>query len=299
MADPLILLGPPRSFTSVTSAMLGQHPQMYGLPEVHLFVADTVAELFLYYKISGPRRSHGLLRTIAEVYMKTQNKKTVDLAKAWLIKNKKTSTAEVFQKIVSKVDPKIVVEKSVTTVWKPAHLQRVAKVFPNARFVHLTRHPRGQCESMMEALKTETGLTRQMQDHSTTPPTTDPQILWYNIHSNIVNFLKDVPEERYIHVRGEDLLQNPDKYLREVSGWLGLRTDDEAIEEMKHPERSPFSKLGPPNAPFGNDPKFIKEPELRPARAKSQSLEGALSWRDDVPGFTDEVKEMARSFGYE
>ncbi|MCB1700662.1 MAG: sulfotransferase [Halioglobus sp.] len=299
MSAPLILLAPPRSFTSVTSAMLGQHPQMYGLPEVHLFVADTVGELFFYYKITGPRRSHGLLRTIAEVYMKTQNKKTIDLAKAWLIKNKNMPTAEVFHKIVSKIDPKIIVEKSVTTVWKPANLQRVEKVIPNARYIHLTRHPRGQCESMMEALETESGLTPQMQDHSTTPPTTDPQILWYNINSNIVDFLKDIPKERHMRIRGEDVLQNPDKHLREMSEWLGLRTDDEAIDEMKHPERSPFSKLGPPNAPFGNDPKFIKDPALRPARAKSQSLEGSLSWRDDIPGFTDEVKAMAKSFGYE
>jgi len=283
----------------VISAMLGQHPQMYGLPEVHLFVADTVGELFFFYKITGPRRTHGLLRTISEVYMKTQNKKTIDLAKAWLIKNKDTSTAEVFQKIVSKVDPKIVVEKSVTTVWKPANLQRVNRIFPNARYIHLTRHPRGQCESMIEALKTETGLTREMLDHSTNPPTTDPQILWYNIHSNIVNFLENVPQERYMRVKGEDVIQDPDTYLREMSGWMGLRTDDEAIEEMKHPERSPYSKLGPPNAPFGNDPKFIKEPALRPARAKVLSLEGPLSWRDDIPGFTDEVKEMARLFGYE
>ena len=278
--------------------MLGQHPEMFGLPEVHLFVADTVGELFYFYKIAGPRRQHGLLRAIAEIYMKKQTQQTIDLAKAWLIKNKDTSTAEVFQKLVHSVEPRMILEKSVTTVWRPKHLQRVPEVFPNARYIHLSRHPRAQCESMMEALKTEVRLTREMQDHSTTPPTVDPQILWYNIHSNICSFLETIPQDRQLHLRGEDVLQDPDTCLRTTAEWLGLRTDDEAVEEMKHPERSPFSTIGPPNAPFGNDPKFLKEPVLRPARAKAQSLEGPLSWRSDIEGFTDDVKEMATNFGY-
>jgi len=43
MNHPLLILASPRSFTSVICAALGQHPQMYELPELHLFVADTLA----------------------------------------------------------------------------------------------------------------------------------------------------------------------------------------------------------------------------------------------------------------
>ena len=66
---------------------------------------------------------------------------------------------------------------------------------------------------------------------------------------------------------------------------------------MKHPERSPLSTVGPPNAPCGSDPKFLQKPELRPARVKPQSLDGPLSWRDDV-GFSEEVRALAHEFGY-
>jgi hypothetical protein len=38
---PLFILAPPRSFTSVICGMIGQHPQMYGLPEVNLFAGET------------------------------------------------------------------------------------------------------------------------------------------------------------------------------------------------------------------------------------------------------------------
>jgi hypothetical protein len=152
---------------------------------------------------------------------------------------------------------------------------------------------------MLEAVENEPNIARQMMDHSTTPPTPDPQILWLALHENILEFLKTVPAERQMRLRGEDVLMDPDRYLTDMCSWLGLRTDAEALDEMKHPERSPYSVLGPPNAPYGNDPKFIKEPALRPTRAKPQSLDGELSWRSDIPGFSEEVKALARRFGYE
>jgi hypothetical protein len=92
---------------------------------------------------------------------------------------------------------------------------------------------------------------------------------------------------------------NPDLYLAEVVEWLGLRTDEQAIEEMKHPERSPFASVGPINAPFGNDGKFLHDPRLRPLRpGKEPSLEGPLAWREDGKGFSPEVMQLAAEFGY-
>ncbi|MEA3277491.1 MAG: sulfotransferase, partial [Pseudomonadota bacterium] len=41
----LIILSPPRSFSSVVSTVIGQHPDLYGFPELHLFIGDTVQEV--------------------------------------------------------------------------------------------------------------------------------------------------------------------------------------------------------------------------------------------------------------
>ena len=299
MNDPIIVLAPPRSFSSVVSAMLGQHPQTYGLPELHLFVGDTVRDLFILYKVAGPRRQDGLLRAIAELFMKTQTPKTVQLAKQWLMTHLDTPTSEVFEKIIARAAPRRVVEKSVTTVWRPNHLQRLGEKFPNAQFIHLTRHPRAQGDSMIEVVKNDRAVRKEVLDFSVAPPVVDPQVLWQKIHLNIVDFLATVPPRRQLRVRGEDVVLEPDVQLRQIADWLGLRTDAEAIEQMKHPEASPFSKLGPPNAPFGSDPKFIKEPALRPGRVQTQSLDGPLGWREDGQGFAENVKDLARRFGYE
>jgi hypothetical protein len=279
--------------------MLGQHPQTYGLPELHLFVGETVRDLFVLYKVAGPRRQDGLLRAIAELFMKKQNPKTVQLAKQWLLTHLDTSTTEVFQKIIDRAAPRRVVEKSVTTVWRPNNLQRIEKGFPNARFIHLTRHPRAQGESMIEVVEKDPAIKKEVLDHSVVPPVVDPQVLWYKINRNIVDFLATVPQERQLRVRGEDVLVDPDNRLRDICERLGLSSDANAIEQMKHPERSPFSVLGPPNAPFGSDPKFIKEPALRPVRANPRSLAGPLGWREDGQEFASNVKELAASFGYE
>jgi hypothetical protein len=126
----------------------------------------------------------------------------------------------------------------------------------------------------------------------------DPQRGWYVLNMNIVTFLNSVSHSQWIRVRGEDLLANPDQVLQQIADWIGLRTDNAAIEEMKHPERSPYACFGPPGARIGNDILFLQNPVARPVRVESYSLEGPLGWRHDGRGFLPEVKELARNFGY-
>ena len=118
------------------------------------------------------------------------------------------------------------------------------------------------------------------------------------LHRNISEF-RAVPASQARACSQRGLGRLPGRGLRQVLAWLGLRTDDEAIEEMKHPERSPYACYGPPSAYFGNDRAFLRGPVLRPARAEKHSLEGPLSWCDDGREFSAEVRELAQKFGYE
>ncbi len=299
---PLIILAPPRSFSSVASAMLGQHPQMYGLPELNLFAGENIDQLIEYFESEGhrtDRRWDGLLRVIAELFMGKQTEGTVKLARKWVMNHRDESTVGVFEKIMKRAAPKIVVEKSITTVWNDEMLGRALNAFPETRFIHLTRHPRSHGQSMMELTKKRGWkIARGIYDHSTTPPTPDPQLLWYRTHRRIIDALAIIPDERKLQVRGEDLLQNPEQKMAEIAQWMGLRTDTEAIEEMKHPERSPFASIGPDNAPMGSDHKFLEDPALKPYRVKEVSLEGKLAWRDDIDGFFPETVDLAVQMGY-
>ena len=108
-----------------------------------------------------------------------------------------------------------------------------------------------------------------------------------------------VPADQQMRVRGEDLLAEPDEVLCRIATWMGVRSDAPAIEEMKHPERSPYAFLGPPGARYGNDAFFLQDPAFRPGRSGLHYLEGPLSWRNDGQGFSPEVMRLAQEFGYE
>jgi hypothetical protein len=298
-ADPVFILAPPRSFTSVVCAMLGQHPQMFGLPEVHLFVGETLGQVWGYYSQPGRRFARaGLLRAVAQLYAGEQTVQTVMLANQWVQRRLSCDTGSVFQELMEQANGAILLDKSPVTAERGEYLARMKRAFPNARYIHLLRHPRGVGESVIDTFGGRGLESRGFVDYSTDPPTPDPQRMWYSLHTNILAFLDGVCDEQHYTVRGEDLLNEPDRYLGDIAAWLGLRTDAAAISEMKHPERSPFACFGPVNAVFGGDPKFMSDPTLKPGGVAIHNLDDPLSWRDDGRGFSPEVKELAQDFGY-
>ena len=308
--QPVFVLAPPRSFSSVVSTMLGQHPQMYGLPELELFAAETVGEWWDLCAEATFPRAHGALRAIAELFFGEQTEESVKLARGWLRRRAHFTTGYFLEVLAERVHPRTVVDKSTSNVYQPKSLRRAAEMFPGARFIHLVRHPRGHGESVLKFLREREKEGRVPAMHwmrrlAAWPGANDygteldPQRGWYALHGKIRKFLESVPLEQQLRIRGEDVVTDPDLHLRKIAGWLGLRTDDAAINEMRHPERSPYACFGPPGARFGNDRFFLENPALRHARAQPQSLEGALSWREDGHGFSPNVKRLAREFGYE
>jgi hypothetical protein len=319
---PLLVLGAPRSFTSVVGAMLGCHPQMYGLPETHLFQCETLEEWWRGIPEATWSMSHGVLRAVAELYFGGQTEATVRRARGWLRRRLHLSTGILLEALAERIAPRLLVDKSPNTVWSMDYLRRAHALFPQARFVHLTRHPRAHGESVLKYLahkakewETEQGgplpPNHWLVTLCTFPPppgitpepaapagTLDPQWGWYALNRNITDFLEGVPAAQVYRVRGEDILTDPDSALPPLAEWLGLRDDPEVVEEMKHPERSPYAFFGPPGAQLGNDFFFLQSPALRPGRAEPVSLEGPLSWRPDGAGFAPEVRQLAQEFGY-
>ncbi len=316
LPPPLFVLAPVRSFTSVVCAMIGQHPQMYGLPETNLLCHATVGGR-LQSARNSPHRSvlHGLLRLVAEVYFSAQTEYTVQCAREWLRAHSALETEQLFRLLARKLFPRVLVEKSPSSTNRIQCLRRIAAKFPSARYVHLLRHPRGHGESVIRAIDHESARRDLPPEHwllqvaTYRPPHRacrdrrhdaylDPQHWWYDRNRLILEFLESVPAARQMRVRGEAILSNPDQELSAVAAWLGLRTDPAAIDLMKHPERSPYAFLGPPGAKFGNDEFFLRDPLFRPSQTSSHTLDGPLSWRIDGGEFLPEVKALASELGY-
>jgi hypothetical protein len=301
MASPLFLLAPPRSYTSLINAMIGQHPQAFGLPELCLFNADQLKGLWV--RISDEmgddaKTRQGLLRAVAEIYAGEQTAAAIIMANHWAAAREERSTASVYQELVAKIDPLIPVEKSPAYAISLKRMRAMREAFPDARFLHLIRHPVAQCKSVMSLNDGAFALYVNSIEFLDDRAVIEPQFAWHDLNVEILNFLDEVPPHLQMRIRGEDIICDPRRYLGIICRWLGIRDDDEAIEEMMHPERSPFACFGPINALFGNDPNFLRGPTFRPHKVKFPPLDQPVPWRDDSKGLRPEVIALAQEFGY-
>src|SRR5689334_2521180 len=113
--QPLFILSPPRSFSSVVCGMLGQHPQCYGLPELHLFFAEDLGGV-----MQGTIRDsmvNGLLRTLAQLHDGEQTDAGIIRARQWAMTRSTWPIRRVFDHIQELVGPRLLVEKSPATTY--------------------------------------------------------------------------------------------------------------------------------------------------------------------------------------
>jgi hypothetical protein len=294
---PIFLLAPPRSFSSVICSVIGQNPELFDSPELNLFRAKTMSEFI------GRVRPHmGLNRFVAQLYAGEQTIESVVMARNWVLARRLRTTAEVHRELCAKIAPRALVQKSPRYQRRLAYMEAVLEAFPNARFLHLLRHPLGMCQSFLEMRERPAQLlacaSMGAVDRSGPEPIADPQILWHDYNLRILRFQQSVDPSRWLAIKGEDFLTAIDDQLKRLCIWLGVSDAPEAISAMKRPEESPFASFGPLNAVGGNDGKFLGDARLRPYVRREESLNGPLPWRPDGAGFHPRVVEMARSFGY-
>ncbi|MBF0393759.1 MAG: sulfotransferase [Alphaproteobacteria bacterium] len=286
-AAPVFVLCPARSFSSVVSCCLGEHPALYGLPEMYLFVADTVGELIGKAARRGPFMLHGLLRVLAELREGGQSEAGVEAARAWLAARPDMGTAALYHEVAEMVAPRACVDKTPSYAF-PRNLRRLIAAWPDARFLHLGRHPRPTGISLRNARSK--GLR--------TIDAAEIERYWHRTHADLAEFGAGLPPGRYMYLRGEAFLAEPRLWLGQIAEWLGISGAPEAIEAMCHPETSSYARPGPANAPYGHNPGFLEDPRLRIGAPPPASLAGPLDWMPDGDGFAANTIGLARRLGY-
>lgn len=293
MPEPLIILCPARSFSSIVSAIIGQHPDCYGLPELNLFLGDTLGEAWHAYPTMRFVGRDGLLRVLSQLHDGEQTNRATRDARKWIDQHSDWPIRKVFDHIQELVGDKVLIEKSPSTTIKREYMERIFNIFPNTNILHLVRHPRGTGESLI-TLRADFGV-------SDLPALRDPEDAWRTTHELIMNLTEELPLGQCMRLKGESLLANLDTYLPQICEWLGISTAADAVGAMMHPEESPYAKPGPRTAPRGNDPNFLANPVLdhaRLAKLKEPRLDGELKWR---PGemFEPETRKLAKQLGYQ
>jgi hypothetical protein len=194
------------------------------------------------------------MRAVAELHFGSQTADTLAQARGWLNDRRDWSTRRVFDSLLDKIRPRTGVDKSPFTTRFPGSMARARAMYPHARFLHLTRHPVAAVRSMHDYFGKDNGRVGWNWYAR----------MWCSAHQAVLDFTATLPPGQVLRVRGEDLLREPDMHLPRVAAWLGIRTDADAIEAMKHPENSPFARAAAVQGWAGYDPKFLNDPRLRP-----------------------------------
>jgi hypothetical protein len=261
--EPLFILSPPRSYSTVITAMLAGHPDIYSLPEMLLFTAPTVGEL-LTVPQQGPTipkrwleaRQSGPKRAVAELHEGCQSRDALLRAEDWLNHHSGWTTARLMDHLRSLIRERLVVEKSPDTTSADERLRRCLETYPDAYYLHLTRHP-AHCQRSMHKL-----WAHIYQDHDVAL-VARAAAAWYRAHLRIMRALDELPSGQSMRVRAEDILLAPDVWLPKILGWLDLPAPAESIDRMLNPQNWCFANTGPDGTLYGGDISFMRSPSLR------------------------------------
>jgi Sulfotransferase family len=294
---PVFLLATPRSYSSVITAMIGQHPEMVGFPELKLFAYDTIRELEEslpeYWRRRGARhRSPGLVRAVAQFAFGGQEIASLNKAQTWLRDRAHWSGADMLDFLLAFHSPRRGIEKSPENVESDEALRRLSSAYPRAKYLHVTRHPVSTQKSLQDhLLRRFPGYTMAGQPMSGISG-------WVATQQRILGFAASLSPDRYFRIKGEDILGSHRTALTSIAAWLGHRTDEDAITAMMRPEESPFACEGPRGSGVtgGLDPEFLRNPSLRPAQP-APALEPPAGWIDDAHLWRCAVA-LANELGY-
>jgi hypothetical protein len=292
--EPVFVLAPARSCSTVTVALLAGHPGIYGFPEMLIFSVDTVGELIQRAprprqipSFVEPQRS-GILRAVADVLEGNQEESAIDRAEEWLAERSWWSSRQLMDCLLERVYPQVGLEKSPQTVGTNKALRACLDSYPNARYIHLTRHPVSTMRSCIDHMQPWARKSEKRRKALVVLAASS----WYLNHLRIVRSLDQLPAHQWVRVRAEDLLSEPAIQLPKLLNWLGLPADGDIVSQMMHTENWRFAGTGPSGRLFGGDPKFMLSPVLRPVR-KPGAVDFDESW-----GIPDEVCDRLTAFAH-
>jgi hypothetical protein len=299
MPAPAFILAAPHCGASRLAAHLGRHPQLCALPELHLCLGERIGELLDYGELDRGLTLDGLLRALAQLHEQTQNQAAVQRARAWLRARREAPVDTLYREIQAAAGGLIVVVPDAQSPLRPLALARLRSMAPEARWLHLVRHPLTHGMEFARLLRERLFVPPDYLDHRSRPPQIEPQIPWLRGNRNLLEHAPVDDPVRYRLMRMEDCQTQPRSAFADLCRWLGIASDPAVLAQMEDPSGWPYWDYGPACAPLG------LELEIYETRAAgrgpvpaSARLDVPLPWRDDGTGFAPEVVELAARFGY-
>lgn len=227
----------------------------------------------------------GALRTVAELLCGGLDARAVAQADRLLRESHGPST-EIVLSLADAAAPRLLVDKSPLELPTGRQFDSLAARWPEARFLHLVRHPHESIRSMMEYPSSRAWASGSMAALA--------PLMWWSAHQGAARLRSRLPAEQSAVVRSEEVLRDPAGTLGPVLAAWDLRADESALEALAHPQRASIARrpdLG------GADPAFLASPQLRPRNDPPRRItpDGAVS----SPALDRQIAALAESFGYD
>ncbi len=279
----VFVLSPPRSGTTLMRVMLGGHPRLFSPPELELLSFDTLHERKAAFTGRDAFWLEGVIRAVMEI-----RGCDADEAEALVAEHDDLATLEFYGLLQEWLGDRILVDKTPSYALDPSILRRAEEGFEKPFYIHLIRHPLGMIHSFEEAKLDQLFFRREH-------PFTRRQLaelIWRASHENIVEFLREVPAERQIWVRFEDLLREPEATLRGICDSLGLDYHPDMAEPYKAKSERMTDGVHAESRMLG-DVKFHQY--------KGVEAGVAERWRERyrLSSLGDGTRELAARLGYE
>lgn len=297
---PVFVLAAPYCGAARLAQRLAQHPALYALPELCLFLADRVDDLLDIYRLSQGTHGDGLLRAVAQLQFGAQRDAEVEAARDWLAQRRTSTVGELLAELAALVAPRRLVIPDSESTLRPMDLARLRRHVAGARAIHLVRHPWTQGCLMAPALKQRLFVPPDFKDHSWDPPMADPQIPWLRCNANIERAFAAAPEAlRRLRLETLESAADRTRALASLCDWIGVTSTPADLESMNADGEWVFGGHGPRAAPFGLEAEMLMPaPAADRQRAAQTALDQPLPWRPDAIGFDASVIAHAQRYGY-
>lgn len=283
----LFVLSPPRSGSTLLRVILAGSSKLFGPPELHLLPYATMGDRLK--ALSGEHTEHlldGTVRALMQLHGWE-----ADQARAFVSRceQENMSTKEFYRLLQEPLKgEKLLVDKTPSYVIDVDILKRIEVDFENSLFIHLLRHPCGMIRSYEES---KLQRLMPMVQESSFGARELAELTWLTAQLNTLEFAQQVPKERWLTLRYEDVVCSPEASIRRICDFAKIPYEDAMINP--YAEMDQRMTDGVDNASkMSGDLKFHLHNAINP--------EAAVRWKqfytEGILGA--QTLEIARSLGY-
>lgn len=289
-AQIVFILAPPRSGTTLLRVMLAGHPELFACNELQLFHFETLQERNKAYSGRFSLWSEGLIRAVMQL-----RSLDADQAKLLLLQlaDQGMTTSGMVHTLYGWLNSlpgagfRNIVDKSPSYALDPAALEKALADFPNARFIHLVRHPYSMVRSF-EKYHIDQVLYLRDNDYSSRQL---GELVWLHSHRNVLNFLKKVPADRQFRMSYEELVKNPESVMRQMCQAVGLPFHPDLLRPYQNLDKKMTSGIYHESRSMG-DTHFDQKKKIDPEKA--EDWKGVL--KDNF--LSEKTWELAQELNY-